>query len=680
MGYVLGVDLGTTFTAAAVHRDGRTETAQLADRAPVVPSVLFIGQDEQLLVGEAANRRAAREPDRVARDVKRRFGDSTPLLLGGAPYSADLLTARLLQWVVDRVCQQEGTRPDRIALTHPANWGGFKLDLLRQAVQHTGLGEQFECLTVSEPHAAAIWYASRNRLADDQLVAVYDLGGGTFDAAVLRRTSSGFAMVGEPQGIERLGGIDLDDAVFAHVAGVIGLDVDEVDPEDVTLRSAVRRLRAECTAAKEALSEDTEVAIEVALPAKHTDVRLTRSELEAMARPQLSETVSALERALRSADVTAEDLERVLLVGGASRMPLVGEVVTAALGRPIALDAHPKHAVALGAAVTAARPASEAEPSGALPVAEIPTAPVTVVPPSGAPGGAAGAAAVAGPDTLVAAVPNVGTGSPEPPPSPAYRSVVVPDASLGPPPPASGPGGWGGGPGGRAPRNERRRADTGPRRATAARRPLGLRAGVASLGAVAALIVVVAVAVVVTAGNGDGSDDRGAAATKGDAESTAPPTTAEVDRDGNGRVDEPGPPRGYTQPDPSTTRATITRALWGTHDGFERVAIRFEGTQPPAVEAVTSPPSGLVRLTFPDAPPLAAPGTQQALAVERSDSSAVGMTAVLVAPTADEAWIELHTDTAVEPQVWRFVNEDGEPAVVVDLVPVDGPWATGGAE
>jgi actin-like ATPase involved in cell morphogenesis len=674
MGYVLGVDLGTTFTAAAIHRDGRTETAQLADRAPVIPSVLFVGEDDQLLVGEAANRRAAREPDRVARAVKRRFGDSTPLMLGGAPYSADLLTARLLQWVVDRVCQLENARPDRIGLTHPANWGGFKLDLLRQAVQHTGVGEQFECLTVSEPHAAAIWYASQNRLADDQLVGVYDLGGGTFDAAVLRRTSSGFAMLGEPQGIERLGGIDLDDAVFAHVAGVIGLDVDEVDPEDAALRSAVRRLRAECTAAKEALSEDTEVAIEVALPGKHTDVRLTRSELEAMARPQLAETVSALERALRSAGVSAEDLDRVLLVGGASRMPLVGEVVTAALGRPIAVDAHPKHAVALGAAVTAARPASEAEPSGALPVAEIPTEPVTAVTPAGAPvvAAGAGAATASGPDTLVAGGSEAGAPAGGGSTSPARRSVFVPDTPPASPAYASRPGsGEAGGPGRRPP-------DSDPRRPTAPRRQPRLGGRIAVLGAVVALIVVVAVAVAFTAGDG-GSDSGGSAAGDGGASSgsTAPPTTAEVDLDGNGRVDEPGPPPGYAQPDPSTSRATITRAQWGAHDGFERISIRFDGERPPEVEAVTSAPSGLVMLTFPDAPPLVASGTEEPLDVERSGSSALGLTAVLVAAGADDAWIELHPNAAVEPHVWRFVNEDGEPAVVVDLVPVDGPWATG---
>ena len=319
MGYVLGVDLGTTFTAAAVHRDGRFDPVALADGSSLVPSVVFAREDDTFAFGDAANRLAARDPSRVARAFKRRFGDETPLVLGGSPYSADGLTGRLLQWVVDRVRALEGGPPDRIALTHPAGWRGFKLDLLRQAVQHTGLGTEFECLTVSEPHAAAMWYSSQGPLADDQLVAVYDLGGGTFDAAVLRQTSSGFAMLGEPQGIERLGGLDLDEAVFRHVVDTLGLDLDAVDPDDGAVTNGLRRLRVDCTAAKEALSEDTDAAIDVALPGRHTEVRLTRAELESMARPQLAETVVALERALASAGVEAGDLERVLLVGGASR-------------------------------------------------------------------------------------------------------------------------------------------------------------------------------------------------------------------------------------------------------------------------------------------------------------------------------------------------------------------------
>ena len=109
--YFLGVDLGTTYTAAAIRRDDRTEITALSDRSPAIPSVLLLDEDGTLHVGDAANRRAIARPDRVAREFKRRFGDPRALIVGGTPYGADLLTARLLRWVVDLVSQREGRPP-----------------------------------------------------------------------------------------------------------------------------------------------------------------------------------------------------------------------------------------------------------------------------------------------------------------------------------------------------------------------------------------------------------------------------------------------------------------------------------------------------------------------------------------------------------------------------------------
>jgi actin-like ATPase involved in cell morphogenesis len=304
----------------------------------------------------------------VAREFKRRFGDPAPLIVGGTPYGADLLTARLLRWVVDLVSQREGRPPDGLAVTHPANWGSYKLELLRQAVHHADLDRGTGCLTITEPQAAATWYASHERVEPGTTVAVYDLGGGTFDAAVLRRTADGFELLGSPEGIERLGGIDFDAAVFDHVVGTLGDAWDELDEDDPAVQVAVAGLRRECVEAKEALSADTQASIPVVVPGIHTDVRLTRSEFEAMIRPPLVETVGALRRAVRSARLEPEQVDKVLLVGGSSRIPLVAEVVGAALGRPIAVDAHPKNAVALGAALAAAASASPSSHTGAVPV------------------------------------------------------------------------------------------------------------------------------------------------------------------------------------------------------------------------------------------------------------------------------------------------------------------------
>jgi hypothetical protein len=427
MSYFLGVDLGTTYSAAAIHRGEHTAITALSDRSPMVPSVLLLRDDETILVGDAANRRAVVEPDRVAREFKRRFGDPAPLILGGSPFGADLLTGRLLRWIVDLVAEREGGLPAGIALTHPANWGDYKLDLLHQAVRRADLDLDIDWVTLSEPQAAATWYARVERIEPDSIVAVYDLGGGTFDAAVLRRTSDGFELLGEPHGIERLGGIDFDAAVFDHVVSALGDSWEALDEDDPQVQASVARVRQECVEAKEALSGDTQAAIPIVVPGLTTEVRLTRAEFEAMIRPALAETVAALRRALRSAGIEADAVDRVLLVGGSSRIPLVGQVVGAELGRPIAVDAHPKHAIALGAASVAAAAATvtDASATGAVPVVVTadPGEDAAVPPPPSPDAASPPTSRVTPPSSAIA-----------PPVSPAPAEPPAPAASVSPAP------------------------------------------------------------------------------------------------------------------------------------------------------------------------------------------------------------------------------------------------------
>jgi actin-like ATPase involved in cell morphogenesis len=372
----LGIDLGTTYTAAAVARDGRVEAVPLGHRAVSIPSVLYI-RDNEFIVGEAAGRRAATEPGRVAREFKRRLGDPTPVLVGGAPLAPELLMARLLRWVVEQVSESEGEPPASITVTHPANWGAYKIDLLRSAVRHVGI-DAVDYLP--EPVAAATFYASQRPLDPGSVIAVYDLGGGTFDAAVVHRTDRGFEIIGRPEGIDRLGGIDFDHAVFDHVLTSIGESAAHIDTAEAGMVAAVAQLRDECVEAKEALSAESDVDIAVLLPGKQTEVRLTRPELEAMIRPAIAETIVALRRALESAGVEPEQVSAVLLVGGSSRIPLVAQMVTADLGRPVALDARPKDAIALGAALAGwqATAVTPVPPSA-------PAAPVVTTQPAGEP-------------------------------------------------------------------------------------------------------------------------------------------------------------------------------------------------------------------------------------------------------------------------------------------------------
>ena len=351
-GYLLGIDVGTTRTAAATCRIGawpsECEIVNLGDRSSAVPSVLFVGDDGGVLVGEAAERRATSEPDHVVREFKRRIGDPTPVLVSGRPWAPEELAARLVQWVVERVAQREGGPATHLAVTHPASWGAHKKDLLGAALHRHGLPVAF----LAEPQAAALHYAAAERVEPGSTIAVYDFGGGTFDAAVVHKDAQGFSLLGRPEGVERLGGIDLDELVFEHVVEGLPEAFDGLDEDDPAVLSAVAAVRRECTEAKEALSADTEVSIPVLTPVGQGSVRLHRSEFEAMIRPHVEETVSALRRAIASAGVGADQLSAVLLVGGSSRIPLVAQMVSEQLGRPVAVDADPKNAIAKGAALS----------------------------------------------------------------------------------------------------------------------------------------------------------------------------------------------------------------------------------------------------------------------------------------------------------------------------------------
>src|SRR3954465_780104 len=133
--YAVGVDIGTTYTAAAVWRDGRVEVVSLGSHSAAIPSVVFVRSDGSVLTGETAGRRGLSEPGRVAREFKRSLGETTPIMLGGTPYSAASLTARMLRSVLDTGAAREGGQPESICLSHPAHWGPYKVDLLRQVIR-----------------------------------------------------------------------------------------------------------------------------------------------------------------------------------------------------------------------------------------------------------------------------------------------------------------------------------------------------------------------------------------------------------------------------------------------------------------------------------------------------------------------------------------------------------------
>ncbi len=372
MSYGLSIDVGTSFTAAAVLRtDGHgpeePRILPLGGRGASIPTVVFVGSDGTRLVGEVAERRGLAEPGNVAREFKRRMGDSVPLVLGGTPILPEELFAVVVDWVVGVATEREGEPPASITLTHPVGWGEHRTSLLKGALAAAGFDD---VVLLSEPEAAALSYAARERVGQGSTLAVYDLGGGTFDATVVRKADADtFTILGAPQGIERLGGADFDQDVFTRVLDDSDVSFGDLEHSSPEVLAALNRLRRECAEAKEALSSDSEVTVSVMVPGFHSQVRLVRSEFELMVEPALQETVETMRSALESAGVRVEDLSAILLIGGSSRIPLVAQLLSAEFNRPLAIDVDPKASVALGAAFATAALEDTEDAAQAVPAA-----------------------------------------------------------------------------------------------------------------------------------------------------------------------------------------------------------------------------------------------------------------------------------------------------------------------
>ncbi len=171
MAYSLGIDLGTTYSAAATARDGRIEIFHLGELRAAIPSIVVMRADGEALVGDAAQPWSVSEPTRTARDFKRRLGDTSPIVLGGTPYGAESLLGHLLKAIVAKVSDQFGGPPDAIALTHPASYSAHKIDLLQEAIRQA---EVENVTLVTDAEAAAVHDAQRRSVPPGAVVAVYD--------------------------------------------------------------------------------------------------------------------------------------------------------------------------------------------------------------------------------------------------------------------------------------------------------------------------------------------------------------------------------------------------------------------------------------------------------------------------------------------------------------------------
>ncbi|MFL6142853.1 MAG: Hsp70 family protein [Labedaea sp.] len=384
MAYVLGVDVGTAFTTAARCDDADfgagcgavSEDRDRPDGAVVLPltpatrwvhSVLYLADDDTVLVGRDALARAETEPDRVARGFLNRIGDPIAPLIGGRPCPAETLTAVLVRWVVDRAVEIERAEPDRVVLTHPAGWGPHRRGLLDAALRQAGLTD---VLLLAGPLAAAECHLAANPMVAGDTLAVYDLGARTLRCAVARLGRAGFDLCGHAETGEQTGGDLFDDLLTGHVLGELGRAAADLDPFDEDLRAAMAQLREGCRTAKEALSASVEAIVATSPLGPRSSVLVTRAVLAELISPALSRTVDVLRQTVLAAAVPAERLSAVALSGGSALIPLLTDLVTAAFPARVVLDPDPETALARGAALAGqrARAAGSAAEPGSGPM------------------------------------------------------------------------------------------------------------------------------------------------------------------------------------------------------------------------------------------------------------------------------------------------------------------------
>ncbi|KLU61953.1 chaperone protein DnaK [Peptococcaceae bacterium CEB3] len=348
---IVGIDLGTTNSAVAYIHKGKPEIVPNPSSKRIIPSVVLIDLQGQVIVGEDARAACVAMPDRTVAAVKRHIGSAERIPIAGQALLPQEISALILKELKSYVDAHFGPGEKEAVITVPA----YFTDEQRRATKQAGelAGFMVERI-INEPTAAALAFGLAH-LEEDRHVLVYDLGGGTFDVSVVEMMS-GLLEVKTSNGNSQLGGEDFDWKIVDWLADQMIAEYD-VDPRQDLRAKALLKDAAE--KAKITLSAEETALISLPLVTVQDDrplgieTELTRSQFVALIEPFLSETMTCLRNVLQDAGLQAGDIGEILLVGGSTRIPRVRELIRQYLGREPRTDIHPEEAVALGAAVQA---------------------------------------------------------------------------------------------------------------------------------------------------------------------------------------------------------------------------------------------------------------------------------------------------------------------------------------
>ena len=347
MGKIIGIDLGTTNSCVAVMEGGNAVVIPNAEGARTTPSVVGFSKNGERLVGQTAKRQAIANPERTISSIKRHMGSDYKVDIDGKKYTPQEISAMILQKLKTDAEAYLGQPVTEAVITVPA----YFTDSQRQATKDAG---QIAGLTVkriiNEPTAAALSYGIDKE--DDQRVMVYDLGGGTFDVSIIEM-GDGVQQVLATAGNNRLGGDDFDQRIINWMVEEFkkteGIDLSND-------KMAVQRLKDAAEKAKIELSSTTTTNINIpfitadATGAKHLDMNLTVAKFNELTKDLVDATMGPVQQALSDSGLSPSDLNKILMVGGSSRIPAVQEAVRQKLGKEPFKGINPDECVALGAA------------------------------------------------------------------------------------------------------------------------------------------------------------------------------------------------------------------------------------------------------------------------------------------------------------------------------------------
>ncbi|MDR1619148.1 MAG: molecular chaperone DnaK [Clostridiales bacterium] len=349
MGKIIGIDLGTTNSCVAVLEGGEPVVIPNAEGGRTTPSVVAFKEDERL-VGQVAKRQAITNPERTISSIKREMGTSRKIKIDGKDYTPQEISAMILRKLKQDAESYLGETVTQAVITVPAYFS----DSQRQATKDAGRIAGLEVLRIiNEPPAAALAYGLEKNI--NQKILVYDLGGGTFDVSILEIGDGVFEVLATA-GNNRLGGDDFDQRIIDHIATEYKKDSGINLKND---RMAMQRLKEGAEKAKIELSGMAQTNINLPFITmdssgpKHLDMALTRAKFNELTADLVDQTKECVFKAMRDADLSKEKIDKVILVGGSSRIPAVQDMVKNVTGKEPFKGINPDECVAIGAAIQA---------------------------------------------------------------------------------------------------------------------------------------------------------------------------------------------------------------------------------------------------------------------------------------------------------------------------------------